>query len=230
MHEVAAPACALSAQHYQELLSSALQGGYQVQSLAAYHRKPSSPALIVRHDVDVSLVLAARMARLEQELGVTTTYFVRVHAARYNPFSRENYQCLMWLHNAGFDIGLHHEVGVFPLRPPEAPSSHLRRELMVLEGILGKPVRSVALHLPKRAAATMETSDLLANNILYEAGDLLFNRGATFVSDSNGFLKPGCPCSLLGGSSKIYATIHPVWWMDGSFVQDEVRLDLIRGD
>lgn len=219
--------------HYRSILQTALDAGYRVVSLAAYFEDRSLPALIIRHDVDVSLTTAVEMAHIEQDLGVCTSYFIRVHAAGYNPFSRESYAALRWLAQAGFDLGLHHEVGVFPLagadgnRPPA--QEHIQRERAVLEAILAKPVRSVAMHLPKHGTLPLTQTDLDACGILYEAGAAVFNEGARFISDSNRTLKPACPCTLIGTAEKIYFTAHPIWWMDASVDPECLRQQLLKG-
>jgi hypothetical protein len=227
-------ACGISATHYRVLLQRALDSGYRVASLAAYYADRRTPALIIRHDVDVSLETAAQMARIEHDLGVRTSYFIRVHAAGYNPFSRASYAALLWLRDSGFDLGLHHEVGVFPLvtaaggRP--AVQEHLRRELVSLETILDRPMRSVAMHLPKHGTAPLTQADLEACGVLYEAGAEVFNEGASFVSDSNRALKPVCPCTLIGAAEKIYMTAHPIWWIDPEVDPDRLREMLLKGE
>lgn len=226
--------CGISAEHYRDILHIALAAGYCVASLAAYYENRGTPALIIRHDVDVSLATAVQMAQIEHELGVRTSYFIRVHAAGYNPFSRESYSLLTWVAEAGFDIGLHHEVGVFPLANVDAsrPTAreHLRRELSVLESVLGRPIRSVAMHLPKHGTAPLTQDDLDANGVLYEAGAAVFNEGARFVSDSNRTLKPACPCTLIGVADKIYLTAHPIWWMDPTIEPGCLRHTLLKGE
>lgn len=226
--------CDISADHYRDILRTALYAGFRVTSLAGFHENRSLPALIIRHDVDVSLATATQMARLELELGARTSYFIRVHAAGYNPFSRESYESLLWLRDAGFDLGLHHEVGVFPLMTADGnrPSAreHVRRELAVLAAILDCPVRSVAMHLPRHGTLPLTQTDLEASGVLYEAGADLFNEGARFVSDSNRTLKPACPCTLFGETEQIYLTVHPIWWMDPTVEPESLRQSLLKGE
>lgn len=219
--------CEFSAEHYRTFLQRAVEQGYRVQSLGAYYQNQHTPTVIIRHDIDVSLAIALEMARLEVEIGASSSIFVRVHAAGYNPFSRENYDRLQWLTAHDFDIGLHHEVGIFPLEGQ--PREQLARELRVLEAILDRPVRSIAMHLPRHSRFALSALDLRENGIDYEAGDVVFNEGATFVSDSNRTLKPACPCALLGLTGKIYAQIHPVWWMCSAGEAQDLCRGLVLG-
>jgi hypothetical protein len=54
-----------------------------------------APALFLRHDVDVSLERAVRMARVEHEQGVPTKYMVMNRAVLYSIASPINYLILI---------------------------------------------------------------------------------------------------------------------------------------
>ena len=54
----------LPPRHYEELLEAAQAGGYR---FAGFDRDPEPGDLLLRHDVDLSLEAALRMARLEAD-------------------------------------------------------------------------------------------------------------------------------------------------------------------
>ena len=58
--------CAFDLEHYAELLESAKAGGYR---FAFFEDEPTRGDLILRHDVDLSLDAALRLAELESEAG-----------------------------------------------------------------------------------------------------------------------------------------------------------------
>ena len=58
--------CGFHLRHYEELLEAAQAGGYR---FAGFDRDPEPGDLLLRHDVDLSLEAALRMARLEAERG-----------------------------------------------------------------------------------------------------------------------------------------------------------------
>ncbi len=224
-----ASACDFSLEHYDFILKKALQEGYSIQSLEQYFDRPLDPVLLLRHDVDVSIQYAGRMAEIEHRAGVRSTIFIRVHAAEYNPFSRQNYQCLRWLTDEGFEIGLHHEVGVFPL-PGSTPREQLQRELTVLTAVLERKVRAATVHLPKHVRYTLDPSEFADLGIEYEGGAALFNEGGVFMSDSNRLKKPECLCRMLGKAPKILSTTHPVWWNRVDEDVDRMRSFLLGGN
>ena len=58
--------CAFDLAHYRELLEAAQAGGYR---FASFDREPRAGDLFLRHDVDLSLDAALRMAEVEAEAG-----------------------------------------------------------------------------------------------------------------------------------------------------------------
>src|SRR5579871_6717348 len=90
--------------HYAEILTRALDQGYEFSTFAE-HEKTTSPRLILmRHDIDLSLDNCLRFAQIEHELGVRATYFVRVHARLYNPFEYHSYQKLREIETLGHEL------------------------------------------------------------------------------------------------------------------------------
>ena len=65
--------CAFDLSHYRELLDGATAGGYR---FAAFGEGPEQGDLFLRHDVDLALEAAVRMAEVEAETGAQATYFL----------------------------------------------------------------------------------------------------------------------------------------------------------
>ena len=78
--------CAFDLAHYAELLAAAKAGGYR---FAAFGEGPRPGDLLLRHDVDLSLDAALRLAELEEEAGATATYFLMTESVFYNLASNE---------------------------------------------------------------------------------------------------------------------------------------------
>ena len=66
--------------------------------------------LVNRIDVDFSPAKADRLRTLFDELGIKGTFFVRLHAPEYNPFSFENYRIFRSIIASGHELGLHTET------------------------------------------------------------------------------------------------------------------------
>jgi hypothetical protein len=197
---------------YHEILSKAIDMGYVFQTFSDYLSQPKTKVILLRHDVDVSLEYALAMARVEHELKVLSTYFVRVHSTGYNLFDRHNYKRLQELVSMGFEIGMHQEVCNFANNPQEALGM-LIREKAVIENILGQPINGVATHLPKQNTIRITPEMLQQTGFRYSPGSEIFNESAIFVSDSQNRWKRYTFEETLGFSDKILANIHPVWWV-----------------
>lgn len=106
------------------------------------------PALILRHDVDLSIDSAARMAELEMTCGVRSTFFIMGTNEWYNPASPQNRRTLQKMVQDGFEIGLHFDVLAVPDENPAEARRRLELEAEVLSAASGAKIGSVSLHNP----------------------------------------------------------------------------------
>jgi hypothetical protein len=98
--------CDFSLRHYRELLDAALQGGYRP---AGFDRPPQAGDLLLRHDVDLSLAAAVRMAEVESEAGVWSTWLLMTRSPFYNLAALEGERTIARLREVGGRIA-HHAV------------------------------------------------------------------------------------------------------------------------
>jgi hypothetical protein len=96
--------CAFTLEHYRELLQAARDGGYR---WGFFDREPEAGDLLLRHDVDLSLDAALRMAELEAEEGAAATYFLMTESVFYNLASTEGRTAIERLRELGHRVGLH---------------------------------------------------------------------------------------------------------------------------
>ncbi|HEY7951636.1 MAG TPA: hypothetical protein VID70_01535 [Solirubrobacteraceae bacterium] len=91
---------------YRELLGMALGQGYAVLSLEEWLADPATaedrPRLLVRHDVDQHPASALRMAAIEREFGVRSTWYFRWRTA--------NARVIEAIAAEGHAVGLHYET------------------------------------------------------------------------------------------------------------------------
>ena len=73
---------------YSRLIGLLKEKGYEI---ADYHNyRDFSKVAILRHDVDMSLEKAAKMAGLEEKMQVRATYYVLLCSDFYNVYSRKS--------------------------------------------------------------------------------------------------------------------------------------------
>ena len=93
-------------EHYRDLLRAAKAGGY---SFAGFDRDPAAGALILRHDVDLSLAAAVAVAEVEADEGAWSTWFLMTRSVFYNLDSAEGVHTIERLRALGHRIA-HHAV------------------------------------------------------------------------------------------------------------------------
>lgn len=100
--------------------------------------EPLAPLTLVnRVDVDISPAKADRMRLLFDELGIKGTFFVRLHAPEYNPFSFENYRIFRSIIDSGHELGLHTETIDIATIWGEHPRDCYERDLTVFQAMFG---------------------------------------------------------------------------------------------
>jgi hypothetical protein len=72
-----------------------------------FDHEPQEGEIFLRHDVDIVLDAALRMAELESERGVSATYFLMTRSVFYNLDSREGEAAIERLRELGHRVGLH---------------------------------------------------------------------------------------------------------------------------
>jgi len=189
--------CAFDLAHYRELLEAARAGGYR---FAAFEEGPTPGDLFLRHDVDLSLDAALRMARLEADAGATATYFLMTQSVFYNLASNEGAATVATLRELGHGVGLH---GVYP-------NARLDERF--------DPVLAWHNPDPDYMAAPVDG----ALNIM---GARYFDP-ATYRSDSNQRWRHGCPHDELraGAFPWLQLLVHPeIWVYDGATMGESMR-------
>lgn len=96
--------CAFDFGHYRELLEAAKAGGYR---FAFFEGEPQAGEVILRHDVDLALDAALRMAELESEAEAPATYFLMTRSGFYNLASEQGERATERLRELGHRVGLH---------------------------------------------------------------------------------------------------------------------------
>ena len=206
--------CAFDFDHYRELLDSARAGGYR---FALFEDAPREGDLILRHDVDLSLDAALRLAELEAGAGAQATYFLMTESVFYNLASEEGERALARLRELGHRVGLH---AVYP-------RARLDERF--------EPV--VAWHNPDPEYMSAPVEG--AVNVM----EAPWFSPATYRSDSNQHWRSGCPHGELraGAFHWLQLLTHPeIWAYEGGTMGEtmhamldaerERRVEQLRAD
>jgi hypothetical protein len=123
--------------------------GYQFITCAEYvqiKKNEYSNIIVNRVDVDFSVRKTAVLLDIFNSLGIKATFFIRLHAPEYNPFSFENYRILRRIIDEGHELGYHSEVVDQGAIWEEDEILCLERDLEILERIFNTKVLGVASH------------------------------------------------------------------------------------
>jgi hypothetical protein len=218
---------------YRQLLGLALAQGYSLVSLESWLADPELATLptvmVVRHDVDQFPASALRMAKIEAEFGIRSTWYFRWRTA--HP------AVVLAIRQAGHEVGLHFETLTRELLRrglgaadadaliPEARLL-LREELAAFAARYG-PASSACPHGDTRMAGVhngvlLRGEDLAAYGIRWEAnaavGRLPLDMWLTDRSSACGGWKDRLdPVDLLiDRRSPILAVVHPNNWVSGA--------------
>lgn len=96
--------CSFDLRHYAEILEAARAGGYR---FAFFDTAPGPGTVILRHDVDLSLDAALRLAEVEADAGAAATYFLMTRSEFYNLDSQSGEDAVDRLRRLGHRVGLH---------------------------------------------------------------------------------------------------------------------------
>ena len=204
--------CSFDLAHYRELLAAASAGGYRC---AFFEGEPQAGDLLLRHDVNLSLEAALRMAELEAEAGAVATYFLMTRSEFYNLASPSGERLLERLRELGHRVGLH---AVWPLVEFDDRFD---------------PVLAWHNPDPEYMRGAVEGA---ANVMQAPWADV-------YRSDSNQRWRQGCPCEELaaGAFERLQLLVHPeIWVYEGQSMRETMlamleaerarRLDQLRAD
>jgi hypothetical protein len=199
--------CSFSYSHFGDIVTQARGLGFAFVQFTDNH-SPEHRVLLLRHDVDLDMMKAVTMARIEAEIGVQSTYFLRVAAPFYNVFDRSARKAAREIVALGHGIGLHFDTQAYPESHVDGWESIIASEARVLAECVERPVRCVSFHRP--------TPDLLnvdLNGIISAYAPRYFSV-MKYLSDSGMRWREGCICTHLSANThaSYQILIHPCWW------------------
>ena len=127
----------------------ALNEGYEFITCKNYYLKKydSMKSIIVnRVDIDYSLKKADILREIFDRNEIKASFFIRLHANEYNPFSFENYNILKRLVNSGHEIGYHSEIIDQSKIWNESPEECLKKDINILNEMLNIKIKGIASH------------------------------------------------------------------------------------
>lgn len=200
--------------NYKTMVGSLLDAGYsfaeftQAESLLVEKK----PFVLMRHDIDMSLPKALSLAKIENELGVSSTFFVMLRTRHYNLFSREGTDTVNEILSLGHNLGLHFDCASYPenLGVDELAEA-CNHEVEVLHKWFKCSVGVVSYHRPNETV--LSGNSKLSGNVPHTYMPL-FTKEIKYFADSRGEWRHGHPLESaeFKQGKPLHLLIHPIWW------------------
>ncbi len=197
---------------YKLALESAISQSYSCLSFEKAYISKHKKSILIRHDIDMSLDQALEIAKVENSIGISSCFFVRLHAKFYNALSVDSKKKISTIEKMGHRIGLHFEEDFYDTYNI---FDAMATEKSLLDSFLSHEIAVVAPPEPSRPGRMLfEKNKLLNIGIKYQAYDKLLFEKFKYVSDSSCRWRDGSLEEHVNDrkTSRIYLLTHPIWW------------------
>mgnify|MGYP001230277247 CR=1 FL=1 len=183
------------------------KGFYEaVESLSSSGEK----ICFLRHDIDLSIENALRMAKIEAEQGIKSTYTVLLTGEFYNPFEDKNRKDLKEIISLGHEVGLHFDPVIHNITDENSLDNSIEAEKRALEDLLEKKVSMFSFH--NTTDFSMSCRKKIYSKCL-NAYSEFFHEKVEYISDSHGYWRFRDWNTLLEENHQIIQVLtHPIWW------------------
>jgi len=208
--------CEFTYEHYKECIKSAKKLGFSFYTMHDFlDKKPKSKFILMRHDIDLSLKSALKIAEIENSLKIKSTYFIRTNGI-FNVFSGKNSAIVRKISELGHEIGIHYDSDITVKKDFVKEMMEIKRDI---EKIIKKRIFGTSLHKVKKSGIKNEINKLnFAEEYLndleleYDAYSDIFIRKMKYISDSARKWREGCMCGHIKKENKLCILTHPIWW------------------
>ena len=189
---------------------------YNIISFNQVH-EAKKPYLLIRHDVDASIDHALKMAKIEEELGISSTYFLLFSNRFYNLLEKNTYQKLLNLVEFGREIGLHYDLEVYD-NYNLLNVDYLENEIKLLSLLTKKDINLISVHNPSinNKEDPYAKSSKYINTYNKDMYDL-------YVTDScRSWYMDDLEKLINFESDRVQLVIHPLLWNQNKINSDEL--------
>ena len=197
--------------HYREILGTI--GGTD-RHVVSYNAIPWGKNYVIwRHDLDYSINRGLRLAELDADHGVHSTFFINLHSPFYNALERSQTLLLRQISGMGHDIGVHFDWYFHHNSLGEEWEIKIAEEARILADLVEKDPVAVSFHNPNEALLKIG-KERLGGLVNTYSRKLMLDSG--YHSDSNGYWRHERIIDVVGDPSatRLQVLTHPEWWLD----------------
>ena len=168
--------------------------------------------VILRHDVDLSIHAAVKLANFEYDKGIISTYFINIHSKFYNTFEKIIMDYIKDIINYRHKIGLHFDFNLYNINDKEELEKYLEKEKNILEDIFEQSIDVFSFHNPNSIIINKYSNYYYSGMI--NTYSEYFMKKVYYCSDSTGIWKNDNLDKVLKEKNIKWVQVltHPVWW------------------
>ena len=192
--------------NYKNFLNKFLDNKYEFIFFNEFKEK-SVNKIILRHDVDLDIDLALKMAEIENSLGLKSIYFFLLTNQSYNLISDSNIKKVTGIKKLGHQISLHFDLSIY-----DNPKKGFAMEKKIFNNVFNEDMYITSIHRPNSSfLANPENFFEISNT--YEKK---YIKKIAYFADSGGSFRFGNPLKSKEflDNKNIQLCIHPIWWIN----------------
>lgn len=192
-----------------------------------FGEKDNGLHVILRHDIDMDINKAYKMAKIEKDNKILSTYCFLLSSPFYNIFNNENNSLIKEICSMGHRIGLHFDTTQYQGANIEELKNKAEIEKKVLTKFLdnGIEVNVISFHRPDKRFLG---KDIIFNNMENTYSSKYFNQ-YKYLSDSRMVWKENVVDII---KNKQYRNIqlltHPIWYSEKQMPRDNILKLIIK--
>lgn len=195
---------------YRKILRSLREEGY---NCATFDGPRDGKHVVLRHDVDISMHRAAAIAKIEQEEGFKSTFFVLARSQFYCLAEKDILNLVASIKGMGHDLGLHFDGAAFgTINWTQASlAAAVSNERDLVEFLTRSEIKAVTYHNPDLSNLLEFRNEKIAG--LVNGYSHRMKDSYVYCSDSNGYWRyEPMPSVIKQGHEALYLLTHPEWW------------------
>lgn len=170
-------------ENYRNQLMYALENGFEFISFTEEYKEKRKD-IIWRHDVEFSLDIALEMAKIEKELGISSTYFFQLHSEFYNILERYFSDILLEIKSLGHHVGLHFDSHYYNIQSEYQLNQYITQDKDYFEKVFNIKLEVFSFH--NTTPFTLNCRNKTYGGLLNVYSDYYRNR-YNYCADSTGY-------------------------------------------
>ncbi|MBY0384907.1 hypothetical protein K2X05_07085 [bacterium] len=169
------------------------------------------PIAIWRHDCDVSVHAARRLAKVENEEGVLSTYFLMLNSEFYNLMEKQVCDQVRQIISWGHRIGVHFDASYYDIKNESELEKWLNFEKSILQNLFSCEIKYFSFHIPSEATKAFDKLQYAGMINVYSSK---ISEQFFYCSDSNGYWRHHRLPEIINSQKhpRIHVLTHPEYW------------------